>query len=101
MSKLRDFRTAKGLSRAELARRAAVTRGYVHHLETGVRRAPGLRTLNALAAALGLDPAEHAQLVLSFETAPSAVVVEGGVGGPTGAPVGMSQGGALAPGEAA
>jgi transcriptional regulator with XRE-family HTH domain len=86
MSKLRDFRTAKGLSRAELARRAAVTRGYVHHLETGVRRAPGLRTLNALAAALGLDPAEHAQLVLSFETAPSAVVSP-----PTGLPTHLLQ----------
>jgi len=98
---LRAFRERSGLSRAALASLAGISHQYIAALEVGSRREPALRILNALADAMSLSGDERAQLVLSFALPPSAVVVEGGVGGPTGAPVGMLQGGAQAPGEAA
>jgi transcriptional regulator with XRE-family HTH domain len=98
---LREFRKRSGLTQAGLAQKVGRTQAYVSLMERSPSCNVTIGTLNALAGALGLDPAEHAQLVLSFALPPSAVVVEGGVGGPTGAPVGMLQGGAQAPGEAA
>ena len=74
MSKLRQFRTSRGLTGAELAKRAGITRGYVHHLESGVRLTPGLVTLNALCEALSLTAEERAELILHFADRQGAAV---------------------------
>jgi transcriptional regulator with XRE-family HTH domain len=88
MSNLRQYRLDRGMSRADLARRAAITRGYVHHLEAGFRRRPSLNVLNALCDALSLTPDERVELILSFAQAqppaPTAVVADGGA--PAGTP---------------
>lgn len=70
MSNLRQLRLHRGLGCAELAKRAGITRAYVHHLEAGARRQPSLGVLNALADALELDAAERAEFILSFALRP-------------------------------
>jgi transcriptional regulator with XRE-family HTH domain len=53
-ARLRDLRTASGLSVAQLAEKAGLTRAGVDHLERGVRR-PGWDTVLRLADALGVS----------------------------------------------
>jgi transcriptional regulator with XRE-family HTH domain len=52
-TKIRQLRTAKGMSQADLAKRARLTRVYITRLEAG-RQDPSLTTINALAKALGM-----------------------------------------------
>ena len=61
--RLRQFRVRAGLSQAELAERANLSPAAVTTLERGVRSLPYPRTVQALAAVLGLSAAEHAALV--------------------------------------
>jgi len=71
---LREFRKRSGLTQAGLAQKVGRTQAYVSLMERSPSCNVTIGTLNALAGALGLDPAEHAQLVLSFALPPSAVV---------------------------
>jgi transcriptional regulator with XRE-family HTH domain len=50
---------AAGITQAELARRGGVTRAYVGRLLAGSQAAPTPEVVGALAAALGLAPAER------------------------------------------
>lgn len=52
---IRDFMLRAGVSEAELARRAATSRGYVHDILNG-RRQPREGTLKAIADALDVLP---------------------------------------------
>ncbi len=54
---VRVWRAHRCLTVAELAVRAGVSRSYLSKIETG-RREPTLSTVKALAAALGVDPAD-------------------------------------------
>jgi predicted ATPase/DNA-binding CsgD family transcriptional regulator/DNA-binding XRE family transcriptional regulator len=60
---LQRFRLAAGLSQQELAERADLSERGISDLERGVRRHPHPATARRLAAALGLDEAERAQLL--------------------------------------
>jgi DNA-binding XRE family transcriptional regulator len=57
-SPLAEYRRARGLTRAELANLAGVTRMTVYLLETGKVSGPRMKTAVAIAKALGCDPAE-------------------------------------------
>ena len=59
-AKIRKLREAEGLSQANLAKRARLTRVYVTRLEGG-RQDPSLSTINALARALGVPVTELLQ----------------------------------------
>src|SRR5438046_8409464 len=59
---LRRFRLASGLTQEELAERAQVSPRAISDLERGLRSRPWRETIQLLAAALKLDPAERAQL---------------------------------------
>jgi transcriptional regulator with XRE-family HTH domain len=50
---VRQLRLAKGLSQAELAKRAGLSREYVNKIEAG-KYDPPLSTINAIAEALGV-----------------------------------------------
>lgn len=52
---LRNRREARGLTQAELARRAKITGEYVSMLETGAKRNPSLAVLQRLAKVLGVS----------------------------------------------
>ena len=56
-TKVRTLRKAKGLSQAALAEAADLSREYVNKIEAG-RYDPPLSTINALAKALKVRPAE-------------------------------------------
>ena len=56
-AKVRRLRQAKGISQADLAKRAGLTRVYVTRLEAG-RQDPSLSTINALARPLGVPVTE-------------------------------------------
>lgn len=60
--RLRAGLAAGGLTQAELARRAGLTRAYVGRLLAGSQAAPTVEVVRALAAALALDPAERLRL---------------------------------------
>jgi len=49
---LRKLREARGLTQADLARKAKVTQPYIALLEAGVKKNPSLATLQRLAKAL-------------------------------------------------
>ena len=51
---IKRLRQTKGLTQAELAKKAQVTRPYITMLENGVRKAPSLHMLRRLAKALGV-----------------------------------------------
>jgi XRE family transcriptional regulator of biofilm formation len=55
---LRNRREAKGLTQAQLARRAKITDEYVSMLETGAKRNPSLAVLQRLAKVLGVSVSE-------------------------------------------
>ncbi len=59
---LRRFRRLNALSQEALAERAGVSVQAVGALECGLRRAPYPRTVDAIAAALGLSGAERTAL---------------------------------------
>lgn len=54
MEKLKEIRENLGLSQAELADKAGISQPYVGAIEAG-RKSPTLRTLQKLAAALGIS----------------------------------------------
>jgi XRE family transcriptional regulator of biofilm formation len=56
--RIKRLREAKGLTQAELAIQARVTRPYVTMLESGVRKTPSLPMLQRLAKALGVPVTE-------------------------------------------
>jgi XRE family transcriptional regulator of biofilm formation len=51
---IKRLRQTKGLTQAELAKKAKVTRPYITMLESGVRKTPSLPMLQRLAKALGV-----------------------------------------------
>lgn len=55
--RIREAREAKGLSQAQLAKRAGMVPSAISHFETG-SRLPSLQSLDKLAAALLLSPGE-------------------------------------------
>ena len=55
---LKKLREEKGLSQAEVAKKAEVTDAYIAQLETGKRNNPSLDVLKRLARALGVPVAE-------------------------------------------
>ena len=59
---LRRLRLAAELSQRELAERAGLSPQAISALERGIRRAPYRHTLDALATALALDPADRLAL---------------------------------------
>ena len=61
MQSLAEARAARGLSQRTLAARAGVSNTTVHRLERGLGR-PSARVARRLAAALGVDPRQVAEL---------------------------------------
>ena len=55
---IRKLREERGLTQAEVAERADVTKQYVTMLERGARKTPSLPVLKRLARALGVPVAE-------------------------------------------
>jgi transcriptional regulator with XRE-family HTH domain len=55
---VKRLREAQGLTQADLAKRAKVTRPYITMLESGARKAPSLPMLKRLAKALGVPVTE-------------------------------------------
>ena len=55
MHAVREFRVERGMSQAELARRAGVTPSHVSLVESG-KRQPSLGTLTRLSEALRVEP---------------------------------------------
>ena len=64
-SLLRRYRLAAGLSQAELAERASISVAAIGSLEQGLRKSPYPVTLNNIADALDLTPAERTTLIQS------------------------------------
>jgi XRE family transcriptional regulator of biofilm formation len=54
---IQKLRRAQGMTQEELARKAGVTRPYISHLESGLKKNPSLPTLKKLAKALGVPVA--------------------------------------------
>ncbi|MFX4273905.1 helix-turn-helix domain-containing protein [Propionibacteriaceae bacterium Y1685] len=65
-ARLRELRSAKRLSQAELAQRSGVSQRSIRGLESGETRRPHPATLRALAAALDLSESRAAQFARSF-----------------------------------
>lgn len=57
-NRVREIRTARGISAAELARRVHLTRQAIHHIESAPGYWPRPRTRRLLAEALGVTPDE-------------------------------------------
>lgn len=57
MSKIKTLREQLGLSQQELAKAAGVAQSSIHYIETG-QKSPTTRTLQKLAAALGVPASE-------------------------------------------
>lgn len=53
--KLKEIRTAKGLSQGDIAKKLNVHRSYISGIERGVRN-PTVKNVGKLASALGIDP---------------------------------------------
>jgi transcriptional regulator with XRE-family HTH domain len=56
--KLRTLRKARGMTQVQLAERVHVTQGYIARLEIERTMSPSLRTLRAIAKALGVPVRE-------------------------------------------
>ena len=56
--RLKQLRTARGMTQVDLAKRAKVTQGFIAQLEGGFRKDPTLSTLRRLAKALKVTVAE-------------------------------------------
>jgi transcriptional regulator with XRE-family HTH domain len=70
--RLREVRQARGMSRAELAERAEVSRPYLGYLERGTTT-PGIDLLVRLAAALGVPPGDLLPVSPAASPAPAVV----------------------------
>ena len=57
MQGLRQLRKSKGLRQVDLMRKSSVSQGHISRLENGLQT-PGPKTLQKLAWALDVDPAE-------------------------------------------
>jgi len=55
---LRKLRTERGMSMADLAKKASITDAYIANLETGKKANPSLDVLKRLARALGVPVGE-------------------------------------------
>jgi len=55
---LKELRETKGMTQAELARKAKIDQGYISTLESGEKRNPGIAILKRLARALGVPVTE-------------------------------------------
>ena len=55
---LRHLREAKGMTQADLAKKAKVDQGYISMLEAGQKKNPGINVLKRLARALGVPVTE-------------------------------------------
>lgn len=71
---LRSHRADAGLTQEGLAARAGLSLDAVSALERGVHRSPHARTVMQLTRALGLEPAEHAEM-MSAAQAPGVSTV--------------------------
>jgi len=60
--RIRQLRTARGWRQIDLAEQAGINENYVSDLELG-RKEPCLRTIKALASALGLSVSEFLNTV--------------------------------------
>lgn len=58
MQRLRRVRRAAGLTQVQLATQAGCTQQTISYLENGKSRTPSWRVVQALAAALNVDPRE-------------------------------------------
>ena len=76
---LQQYRAAAGLSQAELAERASLSRRGISDLERGARRSPQPATVRRLAEALNLADPERAALLVSARSAPGLQVAPVGV----------------------
>lgn len=65
--KLKELRTAAGLTQAALAEKAGVSKGGIANIEQGIRE-PVWSTIVALAAALGVDCSAFQQSPPTAET---------------------------------
>ena len=54
-ARLRKLREAAGLTVQQLAKRAALSRQAVQHIEAGKRKNPGIETMRALCLGLGVS----------------------------------------------
>jgi transcriptional regulator with XRE-family HTH domain len=52
------LRNSHGLTQQELAARSGLAQGHISEMERGVRKHPGMQTLNRLAAGFGLTTAQ-------------------------------------------
>ncbi len=59
---LRDARTARGLSLETASRKAKISQGYLHKLESGCVRSPSPRVLQRLSEVLGVSYGRLMQL---------------------------------------
>ena len=50
--RLKQLRTARGMTQVDLANKARVTQGYIAQLERGIQKDPSLSALRRLAKAL-------------------------------------------------
>src|SRR5262245_17362153 len=60
------FRQQKGLSQGQLAQATRLSRTYIYHLETGMRRNPSPHVVHNIARALELQEPEKQQLYTAF-----------------------------------
>jgi transcriptional regulator with XRE-family HTH domain len=60
--RLREIRIERGLSAAELAAAAGISRSRYYGIENGLQRAPSIATATAIAAAVGVDLGELFEL---------------------------------------
>jgi transcriptional regulator with XRE-family HTH domain len=56
--RLRELRTDRGLSQAQLAERAGLRQSTISELETGTSQSVAFSTLESLAKALGVEPGQ-------------------------------------------
>jgi transcriptional regulator with XRE-family HTH domain len=74
LARVKALREALGLSQEAFAERAGLTYKYYQHVEAGRRRDIRLSTVEKLAKACGLEPAE----LLDFKTDPVGLVEPAG-----------------------
>jgi DNA-binding SARP family transcriptional activator/DNA-binding XRE family transcriptional regulator len=72
---LRRYREARGLTQRELAAAAGMSLGSLRDLEQGRTRAPRWGTAEKLAAVLGLDPEQRAELARACSAVDAPVLV--------------------------
>lgn len=60
------LRQQRGLSQGQLAQATQLSRTYIYHLETGIRRNPSPHVVHSIARALELNDTERQQLYVAF-----------------------------------